>query len=400
MTGPPRRERPPEPPEAGDLPRETMLPYGRQEIRDEDVAAVVEALRSDWLTTGPRVPEFEAAFAGAVGARHAVAVSSGTAALHVALAAADVGPGDDVIVAGLTFAASSNAVLYVGARPIFADVEPDTLLIAAADVEAKLTPRTKAVVAVDYAGQPCDWDALNAIAARRALVLVDDACHAIGGVFRGRPVGTLADLNCFSFHPVKQITTGEGGMVTTADAEKARTMRAFRNHGITTDHRERVQAGTVSYDMVALGFNYRLTDFQAALGSCQLTRLPEIVRRRRELAALYDEKLAPLDFVEPLRTRPDRVHAYHLYVVRFDTKGLRRTRDEILAELRARKIGANVHYRPPYLHPYYRERLGTHEGLCPVAEEAADRIVTLPLFPQMTERDVDSVIAAIRQIAP
>lgn len=399
MTGPPPRERPPGPSDA-DVPRETMLPYGRQDIRDEDVAAVVEALLSDWLTTGPRVPEFEAAFAKAVGARHAVAVSSGTAALHAALAAAGVGPGDDVIVSGLTFAASSNAVLYVGARPIFADVEPDTLLIEAADVEAKLTPRTRAIVAVDYAGQPCDWDALSAIAARRALVLVDDACHAIGGELHGRPVGTLADLNCFSFHPVKQITTGEGGMITTADDGKARAMRAFRNHGFTTDHREREQKGTVSSDMVALGFNYRLTDFQAALGSSQLARLPEIIRRRRELAALYDQGLATLGFVEPLVTRPGRAHARHLYVVRFDTKALGRTRDEILTDLRARKIGANVHYRPPYLHPYYRERFGTHEGLCPVAEKAAGCIVTLPLFPQMTERDVDSVVAAIRQIAP
>ncbi len=236
MTDPPRRDSPASA-EAGDPSRETMLPYGRQEIRDEDVAAVVEALRSDWLTTGPRVPEFEAAFAGAVGARHAVAVSSGTAALHAALAAAGVGAGDEVIVAGLTFAATSNAVLFVGGRPVFADVEPETLLVSPADVEAKLTPRTRAIVAVDYAGQPCDWDALRTIAERHSVILVDDACHALGGAYRGRPVGALADLNCFSFHPVKQITTGEGGMVTTGDADKARVMRAFRNDGITTDHR-------------------------------------------------------------------------------------------------------------------------------------------------------------------
>ncbi|MFW5748033.1 MAG: UDP-4-amino-4,6-dideoxy-N-acetyl-beta-L-altrosamine transaminase [Chloroflexota bacterium] len=378
--------------------RETLLPYGRQWIDEDDIAAVVETLRSDWLTTGPRVDEFEAAFAQLTDAAHAVAVSNGTAALHAAMHAAGIGPGDEVIVTPMTFAASANAILYMGATPVFADVHPDTLLIDPATVEAKITTRTRAVVAVDYAGQPADWDALHAIAQRHDLLLVDDACHAVGGAYKGRSVGTLADLNTFSFHPVKHFTTGEGGMITTHDAELARRMRVFRNHGITTDHRQRAAQGGFFYEMVQLGYNYRITDIQCALGISQLKKLPASVTRRQQIAAMYDAAFAEIDTVQPLAVRPDVSHAYHLYMVQVDTDALGMDRAAVFAALREQNIGVNVHYIPVHLHPYYRENLGTGPGLCPVAEAAYDRLITLPIFPQMTEADVDDVVTAFKSL--
>ena len=379
--------------------RDTLLPYGRQQIDDDDIAAVVEVLRSDWLTTGPKVGEFERAFADFVGAKEAVAVSNGTAALHAAVHALGVGQGDEVIVTPMTFAASANAVLYVGATPVFADVNPDTLLIDPAQVEAKITPCTKAIVAVDYAGQPCDYVALWAIADQHGLSIVDDACHAIGGSDRGRSVGTLATLNTFSLHPVKHMTTGEGGVITTDDSERAGRMRVFRNHGITSDHRQRAEAGGFFYEMVELGYNYRITDFQCALGISQLRKLPESVARRREIASMYDAAFADIDYVRPLAVRPEAVHAYHLYMVKFDTAALGMGRAEIFKALRGENIGVNVHYIPVHLHPYYRQHLGTAPGLCPIAEAAYERLVTLPIFPQMTESDLDDVITAIKKLS-
>ncbi|MFP4322501.1 MAG: DegT/DnrJ/EryC1/StrS family aminotransferase, partial [Anaerolineales bacterium] len=257
--------------------RDQRLPYGRQSISDDDIQAVVEVLRSDWLTTGPTVADFESAICQATGASHAVAVSSGTAALHASMAALGIGPADEVIVTPLTFAASANAVLYQGGRPVFADVDPQTLLLDPAAVEAAITPRTRALVAVDYAGQPADYAALGAIATAHNLTTIDDACHAIGGSAHGRRVGSLADLNTFSFHPVKHITTGEGGAITTDNAEWAAFMRHFRNHGITTDHHQREKSGSWFYEMTALGYNYRITDFQCALGMRQLDRLADFV---------------------------------------------------------------------------------------------------------------------------
>lgn len=378
--------------------RSTMLPYGRQAIDEEDIAAVVEVLRSEWLTTGPRVGEFERAFAEFTGAEEAVAVCNGTAALHAAAYAAGVGPGDEVIVPPMTFAATANCVLYQGGTPVFADVDRDTLLLDPAMVEAAVTPKTRAIVAVDYAGQPCDYDALRAIAERHDLTLIADACHAVGGAYKGRPVGALADLSTFSFHPAKHFTTGEGGMVTTNDAVLAARMRVFRNHGITTDHRQRAAVGGFAYDMVDLGYNYRLTDIQAVLGTSQLRKVPGFVARRRELAVLYDRALADIDYVAPLGRRDDVEHGYHLYIVRFDIDRLGMTRDAIYRALRARNIGANVHYVPVHLHPYYRQRLDTRPGLCPVAEAAYDRLLTLPLFPAMTGEDVADVVGAIRAL--
>jgi perosamine synthetase len=378
--------------------RDTMLPYGRQWVDEVDVQEVVEVLRSDWLTTGPKVGEFEQAFADFVGGREAVAVSNGTAALHAAMYAIGIRPDDEVIVPPMTFAASANCVVFQGGTPIFADVDPDTLLLDPAQVEAKITPRTKAIIAVDYTGQPCDYDALQTIADRHGLALVADACHALGGSYKGRPVGSLADLSIFSFHPVKHITTGEGGIITTDDPDLAQCMRVFRNHGITSDHRQRAEQGSWFYEMVDLGYNYRLTDLQCALGMSQLRQLPGWVARRQEIARRYDAAFAEIPGVEPLGVRDDISHAYHLYVIRLDLAQLQVDRARVFAALRAEGIGINVHYIPVHLHPFYQERFGAGPGLCPVAEAAYERLVTLPIFPRMNDQDVDDVIAAVRKV--
>jgi len=378
--------------------RETLLPYGRQWLDEDDIAAVVKMLRSDWLTTGPKVAEFEQAFAAFVGTREAVAVSNGTAALHAAIYALDVQQGDEVIVPAMTFAASANCVAFQGGTPVFADVDPDTLLLDPLQVEAKITSRTKAIMAVDYAGQPCDYDALRAIADRHRLALVADACHALGGSYRDRPVGSLADLSAFSFHPVKHITTGEGGMTSTNNPQLAQRMRTFRNHGIASDHRQREAEGSWFYEMVDLGYNYRLTDFQCALGTTQLRRLPAWVARRQEIARRYDDAFADILGLKPLGLRADISHAYHLYVIRLDTERLSTDRAGLFRSLRAEGIGVNVHYIPVHLHPFYRNRFGTGAGMCPVAEDAYEKILSLPIFPRMSDQEVDDVIDAVTKV--
>jgi perosamine synthetase len=378
--------------------RPALLPYGRQWIDDADVEAVAATLRSDWLTTGPAVDAFEKAFAAATGAAHAVAVSNGTAALHAAMFALDIKPGDEVIVPPMTFAASSNAVLYQGGTPVFVDVDPSTLLIDPARAEERITERTRAIVAVDYAGQPCDYDALRALADRHGLAIVTDAAHALGGAYRGRSVGTLGEMSTFSLHPVKHVTSGEGGAITTNDAELAGRMRIFRSHGITSDHRQRESTGSWFYEMQSLGYNYRLTDIQCTLAQSQLRHLPDWVARRRQIAALYDAAFAELDWLSPLGHLPGAEHAYHLYVVQIDPARLRVDRGQVFAALRAEGIGANVHYIPVHLHPYYRERFGTGPGDFPVAEQAYERILSLPMFPRMTDDDVRDVVAALDKV--
>ena len=378
--------------------RTVLLPYGRHEIDDDDVAAVTRVLRSDWLTGGPLVTEFEAAFAQMTGASHAVAVSNGTAALHAAMFALGIGPGDEVIVPPMTFAASANAVVYQGGTPVFADVDPGTLLIDPATTAAAITPRTRAIVAVDYAGQPCDYDALRSVIGDRPIAIVADACHSIGARERGRPVGTLADLNTFSLHPVKHVTTGEGGVITTADPALATRMRTFRNHGITTDHRQRSEQSSWIYEIVELGYNYRLTDIQCALGISQLAKLPARIERRQAIAREYDRAFAQIPEVSPLALRPDVSHAFHLYMVQVDTPALTCDRATVFNALRREGIGVNVHYIPVHLHPFYRQRFGLGPGLCPVAEAAYEQLITLPMFPGMNARDVQDVIEAVTKV--
>lgn len=372
-----------------------FLPYGKQEICDADVKAVVEALCSGWLTTGPRVSEFEKAFANWCGAKQGVAVNSGTAALHAAMRAIQLKPGDEVIVPAITFAASANAAVYEGGVPVFADVEPDTLLIDPLSVARKITPKTRAIVAVDYAGQPADYDALHALAKDRGIAVIADACHAPGAVYKGRKAGTLADISCFSFHPVKHLTTCEGGMALTGNADFAAHMRRFRNHGIDSDHRSRESSGTHAYDMRELGYNYRLPDVQCALGLAQLARLSGWVAARQRIAGLYGQALAGMTQVASLKTHNDRTHAYHLYVVKL-AEGI--DRDQVFAKLRGEGIGANVHYAPVHLHSFYRQR-GYGPGMAPIAESVSRRLLTLPMFPAMTSADVHRVVAALNKAA-
>jgi len=372
------------------------IPYGRQSIDDEDIRAVIEVLKSDWITTGPLIEKFENAFALAVDAPYAVALSSGTAALHAAMFAIGIAPGDEVIVPAMTFAATANCIVYQGGAPVFADVTPDNLLIDPEDVEKKITSKTKAIISVDYTGHPCNYDRLKTIARNKDLFLVEDACNALGADYRGRKVGSLADLTAFSFHPVKHITTGERGMVTTGDPDMAARARIFRNHGITTDQRQRSEQGTWYYEMVELGYNYRITDFQCALGLSQLRKLPRWLARRRGIARRYDEAFKTVVGIRLLNVQPDVNHAYHLYVVRLTLDGLKANRKSIFTSLRQAGIGVNVHYIPVHLHPFYRERFGTGPGLCPVAEAAYEQIISLPIFPGMSEDDVEAVIRAVR----
>lgn len=378
--------------------RQAVLPYGTQWLDEDDIAAVNAVLRSEWLTTGPKVAEFERAFANVAGTQEAVVVSSGTAALHAAMHALEIGPGDEVIVPAMTFAASANCVLFQGGMPVFVDVDPDTLLIDPTDLGRRITSRTKAIVAVDYGGHPADYDVLAAISRRYAVKIVADSCHALGATYHGRRTGSLADLTAFSLHPVKHITSGEGGVVATDDPQLAMRMRTFRNHGISTDHRQRESQGSWFYEMDSLGYNYRLSDINCALALSQLRKLPGWLARRQQIAKAYDGAFSGLDGVKPLLVRPGVSHAYHLYVVQFDLSKFKADRATIFRSLRAENIGVNVHYIPVHLHPFYRNQLGTRPGLCPVAEAAYEKVLTLPMFPRMTQDDVSDVIEAMHKI--
>lgn len=375
-----------------------MIPYGKQSIDDEDIKAVMEVLTSDWLTTGPKVSEFEQKFSSVAGSKESVVVSNGTAALHTAMYALGIHKGDEVIVPSMTFAASANCVVFQGAKPVIVDVDTDTLLIDPEKVEKHITAQTKAIVTVDYAGQPCDYDHLWEIAEKYQLPIVADACHSLGGRYKNRPVGSLATLNTFSFHPVKHITTGEGGMITTDDPELARRMRLFRNHGISTDHRQREEAGSWFYEMIDLGYNYRLTDIQCALGISQLKHLPDWILRRQKIAHEYDRAFAAIPEISPLGMSKDVSHAYHLYVIRLNLDMIKTDRATIFRALRQAGIGVNVHYIPVHMHPFYQKNFGTRKGDCPVAESAYERIITLPMYPKMNEDDIDTVINTVENI--
>jgi perosamine synthetase len=383
--------------------RKTLLPYGRQSIAEDDIEAVVEVLRSDWLTTGPKVPEFEEACAHWVGAKHAVSFSSGTAALHGAAFAAGLNPGDEAITTPMTFAATANCVLYQGATPVFADVCADTLNLDPQQAADRITPRTRAFLPVDYAGHPADMDAIHDLAARHGCIVIEDAAHALGAEYRGgdnqlRRIGSIADMTTFSFHPVKHLATGEGGMVTTNRADLAASLRRFRNHGISSDARQRQAEGQWHYEMVALGFNYRLTDLACALGLSQLKRLEANLSRRREIASLYAGAFRDLEAITLPATRDGVRSAWHLYPIRLNLAQLDADRGQIFRALRAENIGVNVHYIPVHLHPYYRDRFGERSGAYPVAEDAYSRLLSLPMFHSMTGQDVEDVIHAVQKV--
>lgn len=383
-----------------------MIPYGRQSINDEDIEAVVAVLKSDFLTQGPAVPAFEDAVAQLCGAKHAVAMNSATSALHVACLALGVGPGDSVWTSPLTFVASSNAALYCGASVDFVDVDDRSYNMCPAKLAEKLDRAAetgtlpKVVIPVHLTGQSCDMAAIHAAASRHGVRIIEDASHAIGGSYRGEPVGNCrySDIAIFSFHPVKIVTTGEGGMAMTNDDALADSMRSLRSHGITRDASQYryEDAGPWYYEQQGLGFNYRMTDISAALGVSQLQRIKGFVERRREIAAAYDAAFAGNAVTVPWQ-HPDANSAWHLYVIRVDTEAAGRSHREIFEALRDVGIGVNLHYVPVYRQPYYQD-MGFKPGHCPNAEAYYGEAISLPMFPDLSEADQARVIAAVKGV--
>lgn len=379
--------------------RRTKLGYGHQYIDEADIQAVVDTLKSDYLTCGPKVEELEQRLCSVTGAAHCTAVSNGTAALHVACLAAGIGPGDEVITTPITFAASANAILYCGGRPVFADIDPETYQIDPKSVEEHITERTKAVVAVDFTGAPCDYGALRSICEKRRLLLIEDAAHSIGTSYQGTPVGRVADLTTFSFHPVKTITAGEGGAVMSRDPELARRVLMFGRHGITRDPGLLQERGNSNwyYEQQMLGYNYRMTDIQCALALSQLDKLDRFAVRRRELVRRYDEMLRELPEVQLQKEYEGADTVRHLYILRLDFDRLSCGRREFYDAMQAENIGVNVHYIPVYWFPYYQS-LGYQKGLCPNAEAYYGSSMTLPLFYGMTDLDQEDVIRAVKKV--
>jgi len=373
--------------------RDTWLPYGHQSIDEQDIDAVVAALRSDFITQGPKLKEFERALADYCGARYGVAFSSGTAALHAACAAAGLRPGDEVITTPLTFVATANAVVYCGARPVFADIQEGTLNIDPKQIQRHITSKTKAIIPVDFAGIPVDLEAIRAIAAQKGLVVIEDAAHALGATYKRQRVGSLSDMTVFSFHPVKQITTGEGGMVLANDEKLAERLRIFRHHGITY----RDPKYPWELEIFELGYNYRLTDFQSALGLSQLGKMEAWLTRRRAIAARYTSAFLNMPAVEAPIVPPDCDPSWHLYVIRLKLDLLQAGQSEILKALRSENIGVHLHYLPVPWHPYYQS-MEYEKGQWPVAEATSQRIVSLPIWPGMTDDDVEDVIEGVSKV--
>jgi len=380
--------------------RSTFLPFHLPSIASEEISAVLEVLNSGWLTTGAKTRAFEEQFGKFVGSPHAVAVNSATAALHLALVASGVGPGDEVIVPTMTFAASAEVVLYLGARPVLVDCEPDTLNLDPAAIEAALTPRTKSIMPVHFAGHPCDMDRIQSIARAHGLTIIEDAAHALPARYRGRMVGAIGDLTCFSFYATKTITTGEGGMATTENRAWAEKMRMLSLHGISHDAWKRYSAeGSWYYEIADVGFKYNLTDLAASLGIEQLKKCHALAAARRRIAAAYDEGFADLAEIAVPVCRSDVEHAWHLYVIQLDLDRLAIDRREFIDALRQRNIGASVHFMPLHLHPFYRQKFGYRPADYPKAAALYERIVSLPIYPKMTDDDIDDVITAVRSIA-
>ena len=393
---------------------EDFIPYARQSLDEDDIAAVVDVLRGDWLTQGPKIAAFEAALAARVGAKHAVAVATGTAALHCACYAAGVGPGDEIITAPLTFAASGNCALYLGASVKFVDIRADTYCLDPEKLEVAITPNTKAIIPIDYTGQPADMDEINEIAARHGIAVIEDSAHALGATYKGRPVGSLAAMSIFSFHPVKHVAMGEGGLITTDNDELAAALRLFRTHGITNNsaamqlqrqaadkdcggHAEANADDRAPwyYEMQELGFNYRITDIQCALGLSQLTKLDGFLARRREIAAQYSAAFGQSELLIPPHQEADRESAWHLYMLRLRLDCLSTSRRQIFEQLRASGIGVHVHYIPLHLQPYYQKKFGYRRGDFPESEAYYDATLTIPLFPAMRDSDCERVVEAV-----
>lgn len=386
--------------EGGSPVREKPIYYGHQYIDEADIQAVVDVLRSDYLTCGPKIEELEQKLCALTGAKYAAVCANGTAALHIAALSAGVCAGDEVITTPITFAASANCALYCGARPVFADIDPETYNIDPAKVEAAITPKTKAVVAVDYTGQSAALDPLRELCKKHGLVLIEDGAHVIGTTYKGRPNGSISDMTTFSFHPVKTVTGGEGGAVLTNDEALYEKLLLYRAHGITRkeDLMEHSSDGPWYYEQIALGYNYRMTDMQAALIISQLNKLPMFSRRRKEIVARYDQAFSghPAFFVQ--REIPESDTTRHLYILHLVPERLRIDRKQFFDALAAENVCCNVHYIPTYYFPYY-EKSGYKKGLCPNAEKLYEEIITLPLYYGMSDGDVESVIEAVLKLA-
>jgi perosamine synthetase len=378
--------------------RDTYLPYARQWIDDDDIEAVVKVLKSDFLTTGPNIDEFEKRIAEYVGAKYAVAFSNGTAALHGACFAAGIGEGDEVITTPMTFVASANCILYQRGKAVFADIDDKTFNISPEKIDQLITEKTKAIIPVNFAGQPSNLDEILEIAQKHHLVVIEDAAHALGASYKGRKVGSISDMTMFSFHPVKHITTGEGGIITTNNKNYYKKLIQFRSHGITRDpFLLSDNHGPWYYEMHNLGQNYRMTDIQAALGISQLKKLDEFIKVRKEFVSIYNHAFKEMDAVQIPYQENDRESSWHLYILRLNLRKLSVGRKKIFEALQAENIGVNVHYIPVYLHPFY-QNLGYSKGLCPIAEKIYEEIITLPLFPAMKEKDVMEVIEAVKKV--
>ncbi|MEF2575660.1 MAG: UDP-4-amino-4,6-dideoxy-N-acetyl-beta-L-altrosamine transaminase [Eisenbergiella sp.] len=380
--------------------RDTKIYYGHQYLDEADYQAVLDVLKSDYLTCGPKIDELEERLCSITGAKYAVAVSNGTAALHVACMAAGVGEGDEVITTPITFAASANCALYCGATPVFADIDEKTWNIDPESVRAHITERTKAVVAVDFTGQSTKLDELKEICREHHLVLITDGAHSIGTKYKGQPTGSIADMTTFSFHPVKTVTAGEGGAITTNDPELYRRLVLYKAHGITRDAAQmsREPEGPWYYEQVELGYNYRMTDIQAGLLLSQLDKLEAFSKRRKEIVARYNEAFSKLEQVTVQEEIPESDTTRHLYILRLNTEKLSINRREFFDAMGAENIVCNVHYIPVYYFPYY-QKLGYRKGICPKAEALYEEILTLPLHYGMTDQDVEDVICAVEKIA-
>ncbi len=378
--------------------REDFIPYGKQYIDEDDIRAVNGVLRSPYLTTGPKVEEFENKLCELTGAKYAVVISNGTAALHAACYAAGITEGDEVITTPITFAASANCVLYCGGKPVFADIDPDTWNIDPKEIEKKITNKTKAVIAVDFTGQAVQLDEIKGICKKHNLILIEDAAHSLGTKYKGVPVGGIADLTTFSFHPVKTITCGEGGAILTNNEEFYKKMQLFRSHAITRDPFLLTQNPFEGYnEQIGLGYNYRMTDFQAALGISQLKKLEVFSKRRAEIVRQYNKAFSETPQLIIQKEIPESDTVRHLYIIRIKSDSLKVGRDEIYKALNAENIGLQVHYIPVYYHPYY-QALGYKRGICPVAEALYEEIITIPLYYSLTDEDVRSVIEAVRKV--
>jgi len=376
-----------------------MIPYSTQDINDDDIDAVVRVLRSGWLTQGPAIESFEKALAAKTGAKFAVVFNSGTGALHAAYYTAGIGRGDEVVVPALTFAATANAVLYLGAKPIFADSERETGNMSIIEAEKKITKRTKAIVVVDYSGRPADLHAFKALAKRHNLVYIEDAAQALGATYQGKLIGTQADMTMFSFHPVKSITTGEGGVIVTDNEQYAQTLRLFRTHGVTKDSARFIRKNNAAWyqEMQLLGFNYRMSDMCAALGKSQLKRLDKFISKRRAAAAQYQQLLARVpNLILPPQDSKDSQSAWHLYPVRLG-QNIAHKRDEVFTRMRKSGIGVQVHHVPVYLHPFY-EKMGYKQGSCPVTEAFVASEISIPLFYKITKKEQQFIVNTFRQI--